>query len=118
MRPSRIKIIRGNIGCRHQNTSPAKQLGEQAPEDHRIGDISDRKLVEAEQFRFGIKRCATGRNRIRLLGFTRLQLLPMCMDASMHIGHKFMKVAATLLGARRLGEEHVHEHGLAPSTEP
>jgi hypothetical protein len=58
--PVLVEIGRRAIGCRDDHHAMIQQRREQPAHDRGVGHIVDDHLVEAEQFRFGCQRVATG----------------------------------------------------------
>ena len=61
-----IQLIWRNIGGRHQRNATGKQRLHQAAEQHGIGDIRNKKFVEAQHVRFGLKAVGDDFQRIAL----------------------------------------------------
>ena len=49
VQPALVEIVRRDVGGRHHDGAELEQPGEQPPQDHRVGDVGDVKLVEAQQ---------------------------------------------------------------------
>ena len=82
---------------------------EQAAQDHRIGNVVDLELVEAQQGRLGNDPVGQGRDRVVA---ARVRLLP-GMYLGMGILHEAMEVDAALAADLGSGEEQVHQHAFA-----
>src|SRR6185437_3079095 len=46
-----VKVVGRDVRRRHDDHARREQSGKQPPQDHRIGDVADRKLVEADERR-------------------------------------------------------------------
>ncbi|SAF51072.1 Uncharacterised protein [Enterobacter hormaechei] len=101
-----IKLIRRDIGGRHQSDPTRKQRFHEAPQQHGIRNIGNKELVEAEHVRFRLK--AIGHN-VQRVGFA-LERRQLFMDPQ----HKTVKVQALLTRAGQALVEHVHQPGLTP----
>ena len=87
---------------------PAVEQGAEQPlEDHRVGDVVDLELVEAEQRRLG--REVGGDLGDRLAGAGAALLL----DAGVHVEHEGVEMHPPLVRDRRGGEKQIHQHRLA-----
>ena len=53
LQPVLVELVRRAVGGRDDHHPGVEQRGEQALEDHRIGDVLDLELVEAQQRRLG-----------------------------------------------------------------
>ena len=96
----RVKIVGRNVGSCHQHHAALEQRGDQPSQYHRIRDIVDMKLVQA-QHPGGFGDVVRQRDqRIGLAG-QRLHLL-------VHLCHEIVKVDAALAAIRQAGIERVH----------
>ena len=89
-----------------------EQRLEQAPDDHRVGDVGDVHFIEAQQRRLvgdGSRDLGNGIAGMRLAGLG---------DAVVHLGHELVEMRAALVAVGRRLEEQVHQHGLAAADGP
>ena len=107
-----VLVVGRQVRRRDDDDAMLEQRLEQAPEDHRVGDVGDGELVEAEQRRLLGERCCDRRDRVVALDLAALQLLAVLVDALVHVGHEDVEMGAALR-ARGGVVEQVHEHGLA-----
>ena len=89
-----------------------EQALEQAAQNHRVGDVDDVELVEAEQESLPRKRRRDRHQRIVGAALARR------LQAVLHLQQEGVEMHAALLGDRRAGEEQVHQHGLAAPDRP
>ena len=119
-----VEPVRLDIRGRDHDDAMREQGGEEPPEDHRIGDIGDGELVEAEDPRLlgeGLR--ATGAIGSSPLHLAGLELLAPRMDALVHVGHEGVEMDPALAAHAERLEEQVHQHRLAapdraPDVEP
>ena len=97
------------VGGRHHHHRAVEQRLEQPAEDHRIGDVVDLELVEAQQRRFGGDRIGQRRDRVLAL---RVGPLP-GMNAAVRVLHEAVEMNAPLALDLGRGEKQVHQHRLA-----
>ncbi len=102
-----------HVGCGDHGDTSREQRGEEPPQDHRIGDIGHRELVEAQQRRLARECGGDGRDRIGVLDLALLHALPVGVDALVHVGHEGVKMGAALLRDRDGLDEEIHQHRLA-----
>src|SRR6201986_3577182 len=69
--------------------------------------------VEAEQPGLFEDRACGERDDVALGGVAARYLLPIRIDALMHVGHELVEMRAALVRDRARPEEQVHQHGLA-----
>ena len=102
-----VELGGNRIRRRYDDDASVQQLREQTAQDHRVGDVGDEQLVEAEQPRRRRNLSNDGDDRI---GHARLAR---CGKALMHLLHEGVEVhpALGLEGDRAV--EQVHEHRLA-----
>ena len=119
--PVQIQVLRPAVRGDGQHHLVLEQGLEQATEDQGIGDIGDLKLVKAQQPRFGGDQDGDRSDRIIALplaegGLARpLVALAPAADQAMDARQEGVEVGALLPGLLHLGEEQVHQHGLAAS---
>jgi hypothetical protein len=102
-----VKPVRCKVGCRHDHDPGVEEGVEQAPEDHRVGDVVDLELVEAQQRRLvGDVGGDLEDRRIRLRP-------PLSLDAVVHFEHEGMEMNPPLAQARHRGKEQIHQHRFA-----
>jgi hypothetical protein len=95
------RIIRGH----HEDDAARKQRFEQAAEDHRIGDVGDVELVEAEQPHFSGQAFGDLQQGIALA----LEFVQLAMDAV----HEGVEMDPPLATVRHGVVEAVHQEALA-----
>ena len=87
------------------SVTPCRAARRTDPEDHRISDVRDVQLIEAQHARYRARgawrRCSSGARR-RAAARVRV-----------HVVHETVEVAAALVREREAGEEKIHEPGLA-----
>ena len=103
--PSLVELRRRHVRGRHQRHAAAQEAGEQAAEDHGIGDVGDEELIEAQHAR---RAGDVGREPLER-GALRRQLL----QARVHLVHEAVEVQPAAFAQRQAVEEQVHEPGLA-----
>ncbi len=102
--------VRGpRVARRHHDDAALEQGLEHPAQDHRVGDVVDLELVEAEQR--GLRRDLVRERRDRVVA---VRVLPLPgMDAGVRLLHEAVKMDAPLARDLRRLEEQVHQHGLA-----
>ncbi len=114
-----VEILRIDVGRGDHDHALVPERREQAAEDHRISDVIDRELIEAENPGLGCQSLGHRCDRICALRFAVLGELPPLMDAAMGVGHEIVEMRPPLPLRRHFREEHVHEHRLAaPDSAP
>ena len=100
-----IQVVRVRVRCRDQGHAVFEQSVEQPAEDHRVADIADEELVEAQHARF----CGhvAGDRGERILD------IPQRAQPVVHILHDAVEVRAALRVERQRLEEEIHKEGLA-----
>src|SRR6185436_2059770 len=88
-----------------QRDTALEQRLEQRAENHRVRDVGNEELIEAQHAR--LRGDGVGDDLQRRL--TVRQLLQLCM----HVVHEAVKVPPALLLERQAVEEQVHQPGLA-----
>ncbi|MNP21925.1 hypothetical protein D3C76_1145640 [compost metagenome] len=102
-----IKVVRRNVRRRHQRNSARKQRFHQAAQQHGVGDIGDKKLIETQNVGFGFKSLGDDIQRIAV----PLQGVQLFMDAQ----HKAVEMQTLFTRTRQTLVKHVHQPGF-PST--
>jgi hypothetical protein len=100
-----VQIPGFHVRREHERDATFEQSLEQVAEDHRVGDVGDEQLVEADDARLL-------RNLVRH-GIERRLLTLEPLEVRVHLVHEPVEVGAAF---RRLGEarvEQIHEPGLA-----
>ena len=103
------QILRPGVRRCHHHHAVGEQCVEQSAQDHRIRDVADLELVEAEQTGLCRNRARQRRYRVghvRICALQRMQL-------AMHVLHEAVEMDAALARHRRPLEEQVHQHGFA-----
>ena len=109
-----VEIVGRAVRGRDHRQAFAEKGFEQAAEDHRIGNVGDLKLVEAQQLRLRRDRLGDRHDRVGFRwGAPGRQLLAPRVQALMHFEHEFVKVDAALLRHGGVGKKQVHQHRLA-----
>ena len=114
-----VELVRRAIGRGHQDDAVGEQGLEQPAQDHRVGDVGDLELVEAEQARLGGDYVGHGRDRVVPLVLAEAGLAGVAValapgvDQAVRLAHEDVEVGAPLLEAGGRFEEQVHQHGLA-----
>ena len=107
LQPVFIQAPRWPVRRRDDNGAGLEQRAKQPLDDHRIGDVVDLELVEAQQRRLGGE---IGRDLgDGLVGVGAALML----DALMHIEHEGVEMDPPLLVERGRGEEQIHQHRFA-----
>jgi hypothetical protein len=113
VQPALIEPLRLHIRGGEDDDILGEQGLEQAPEDHRIGDVGDGELVEAQHIGF-LRECLRHRfDRVVTLDPARLELLAIGVDAAVHIGHESVEMGPALSAHAEAFKEQIHQHGLA-----
>ena len=81
-----IELVGLDVRGRGERDAAREQRAEQVAENHRIGDVRDRELVEANDPRLGRELV---RERVE-----RLLAVAKALQALVHVGHEAMKVPA------------------------
>ncbi len=108
-----IEIVRRDVGGRHHDHAGRKQRREQAPEDHRVGNVAHREFVEAQER--SLAREIGGDRGDRVLAGHRADLarLPPFVQPRVDVGHESVEMRPALPRDLDRAEEQVHQHGLA-----
>ena len=108
LRPFTIEIVGRPVGGRHQHDARGEQALEQARQDHRIGDVLDLELVEAEEPHLV-------RRSIAATGTIGSPSEPLAddVDPLVDLVHELVEMDAALRHGVGEREELVHQHGLA-----
>ena len=94
-------------------TPRAKSCSNRRAEDHRVGDVVDGELVEAEKIDTGCQIVCRRCDRIEVVRSAVLCNAPMRGDTVLHLEHERKEVDAALAGRRGRLEEEVHQKRLA-----
>ena len=96
VQPILVEIVGRHVGRRDDGDAAREQLLEQPAEDHRVGDVVDRELVEAEQLDLRSDRCGDRRDRIVAVRLAALRFGANACDALVHVAHEGMEMDAAL----------------------
>ena len=111
--PVPVKLVGRRIRGRNQDQTTREQCLEQTRQDHRIGDVLDGELVEAEEPRRLRDIRSDGSDGVcRALAAVSHRLADE-VDAVVNLRHEFVKVHPPLPPHHGGGEEGVHQHRLA-----
>src|SRR5262249_52767992 len=118
-----VEIVGRNVGRSDHCHAALEELLEEPSEDHRVGDVVNGELVEAEELDLLRELTRDLNDRIGIVRSAVLRLSPHSRNAVVHLAHELMEVDATLSLRRRGGEEEVHQQCLAaadiaPDVEP
>ncbi len=102
-----VQLVGTRIGGCDQRHAAAEQTVEQSSENHRIADVADEELVEAQHL--GIARDVRGNAIQRIINAFQFG------KAAMHVLHDAMEVAALLRPDVERLVEKIHQEGLAAS---
>jgi hypothetical protein len=102
-----VELVRCLVRGRHDHHPGIEECREQAPEDHRIGDVVDLELVEAQQRRLAGD---VGGDLVDGLGGSGAALP---LDAVVHFEHEGMEMDASFAQVRHRAKEQIHQHRLA-----
>jgi hypothetical protein len=105
LQPILVQAVRHDVRCRDQTHAILEQLFEQGREDHRVGDVGNEELVEADHPGFVGKALADDGQRV-LLALERAHFF-------VHALHESVEVGARLLLERQRVEERIDQIGLA-----
>src|SRR5262245_12227936 len=86
-----VEIVGRNVGGRYDRDAPSKQLLKKATQDHRIGDVEDNELVEAEDLDLRCEGMRDMRDRVAIDGTIALRFLAKGGDAIVHFAHELME---------------------------
>ena len=103
-----IELVGRQVGGRHHHQPALEQLAEQPAEQHRVGDVGDLELVEAEQP--GLLDQRAGERADRVAG---LAPLAPAMERVVDLEHELVEMHPAFGRHRSAGEEQVHQHRLA-----
>ena len=111
--PVLVEIVRRHVRCGDDDDAGLEQRREQSAQDHRVGDVAHRELVEAEERGLARELGGDRGDRVLALDLAFLARLAPPMQAGVHVGHEAVEMRAPL-GADVDGvEEEVHQHRLA-----
>ena len=111
LQPVRVKLRRLDVRRGHQGHAALEQRGEEPAEDHRVGDVGDVELVEAQHPRLSGEPVRDDAQRVLALG-QRVQL-------PVHALHEAVEMHSQLRVETRGVDEQIDEMGLAaPDTAP
>ena len=96
----------------HNDGSGREKRREQPVQDGGVGDVDDKKLVQAKQVRLRRDRLRHSDRRVFLCFPARYREPPM------HFRHELVEMGAALVPDSGRAEEKVHEHGLAAANSP
>ena len=113
VQPTLVKILGRDVGGRHHDGAEFEQLREQPPQDHRVGNVGDVKLVEAQQPCVVEDRLCGKSDHVGIDEFAARDALAKTVDTLMHVGHELVEMGTALVHDRAVLEEQVHQHGLA-----
>ncbi len=111
--PVLVEIVGRDVRSRRHHDARGEQRREQSGQDHRVGDVAHRKLVEAQERSLARQFRRDRRDRIFARDFAALQRLAPLVQPCVHVGHEGVEVRPALEPRRGRVEEHVHQHGLA-----
>ena len=100
-----VQPIGMKVRCGDDAHAVIEQRLEQAVQDHRVGDVGDMKLVEADQPK------AFGHALAEHL--ERVNCAVHVGEFAVHLAHEFMKVQARLAFERHRVEKAIHQKALA-----
>ena len=100
-----VKAVWFVVGGKDDHHAALEQRIEHAAKDHRVGDVRDMELVEAQQPR--LRGDFVGDPQQRIV------LAPECVEALVHLAHEGVEMHAALALERQRVEEAVHQHALA-----
>ena len=99
--PVPIEIVRRDIRRRHHHHPGGEQRREQSAQDHRVGDVAHRKLVEAQERGLARQLRRDRRDRVLAHDLAALQRLAPLMQPCVHVGHEGVKMRPALARPRR-----------------
>ena len=108
-----VQILGRDVGGCDHDGAEFEQFREQPAENHRIGNVGDVKLVEAQQPRLVEDRLGGEPDHVGVADLAARDILPVAVDPLVHLGHEFVEMGAALVRHLALLEEQVHQHGLA-----
>ena len=100
-----VQLAWRQVRRRDERHAALEQVAEQVAEDHRIADVRDEQLVEAQHAR--VARDAVGDP------LQRIARLAEPFQFAMDLAHEAMEVHAAFVRERQRREEQIHEPGLA-----
>ena len=100
------------VGGRDDYRSGIEQRPEQPLQDHRVGDVVDLELVEAQERSFLGESRGDVQDRLTRPGAA------LAFDAVMDIEHEGVKMHPPLARDWRRREKQIHQHRLAPPDRP
>ena len=100
-----VQVAGLHVGCRNQRYATFEERREQAAQDHRVGNVGDEELVEAQHAR--VLRDVFGYNFEGRFAFVQ------SFELGVHIVHETMEVSSTALGEGEALVEEIHHPGLA-----
>ncbi len=102
-----VEPVRRPVRGRDNDRAGLEQRPEQPFEDHRVGDVVDLELVEAQEHRLGGEIGGDLGNRLGRAGAA------LAFDAGVHVEHEGVEMHPPLVGDRRRGEQQIHQHRFA-----
>src|SRR6185437_6166094 len=90
-----------------------EQPREQPSENHGVGDVGDMEFIEAQKPGFFRDRGRRALDRIVLAGLAVLDILPVDMNALVHVGHEFVEMHAAFANDCTGFKKEIHQHRLA-----
>ncbi len=111
--PVLVEVVRRDVGRRHHHHARRKQRREQAPEDHRVGDVAHSEFVEAQERRLARELGGDRGDRVLARHRADLARLPPFVQPGVDVGHEGVEMRAAFLLNLDRAEEQVHQHRLA-----
>ena len=107
VQPVLVEILGHPVRGRDHHHATVEQHLEQPPDDHRVGDVGDLHLVEAEQPRAGGDGLGHGAHDVLVAAGAGL------VQTGLHLLHELVEMDAALLGKGSRLHHQVHQHRLA-----
>ena len=111
--PVLVEVVRRHVRRRDDDDAGFEQGREQPAQDHRVGDVAHRELVEAEKGSLARELRGDRADRVFADDFAPLARLTPSMQAGVHIGHEAVEMRAPLGADLDRLEEEIHQHRLA-----
>jgi len=100
-----IELLGHDVRRGRERDAALEQGGEQVAQDHRVRNVRDGELVEADDSRLG---CNVVGDEIE-----RVLNIAVVLQALVHGGHEAMEVLPRLVLERQRAEEQIHHEGFA-----
>ena len=116
--PVLVEVVGRDVRGRDHHDARGEEGREQPAQDHRVGDVAHRKLVEAKERSLARQIRRNRRDRVLAGDLAALPRLAPLIEAGVDVGHEGVKMRPPLGRPLDGVEEHVHQHRLAAADRP